>query len=131
MIESSSVGNTRTVARRTWASADCARSSRLYFGGCLMTDFAQDLVPAAQMSRRRLFQGLLAIGIGVEVLTLLPARGIAAPDPQTVVNYVATQGMATVASNASPAQRNASMHQLFDQYFDVGHIAPFALGRYR
>jgi phospholipid transport system substrate-binding protein len=56
---------------------------------------------------------------------------MAARDPQFVVNHVVAQGLATLAPNVAPAQRNAQMRQLFAEYFDVGHIAAFALGRYR
>jgi phospholipid transport system substrate-binding protein len=96
-----------------------------------MAEFAQCLVPTAELSRRTLWRALLAIGAVAEVLTVLPEPGIAAPDPQSVVNYVTSQGMAALAPNVPPAQRAAQMRQLFAQYFDTGHIAAFALGGYR
>ena len=83
------------------------------------------------LPRRRVLGALFAIGVAALAVPPLTGRGIAARDPQFVVNYVATQGMAMLAPNVSPAQRNAQMRQLFAEYFDVGHIAAFTLGRYR
>lgn len=64
-------------------------------------------------------------------LLALSAPGMAAGEPQAVVAYVGAQGMATLAPNVAPAQRTARLRELFANYFDVGHIAAFALGRYR
>jgi len=39
--------------------------------------------------------------------------------------------MAVLSPQFSPAQRRARLRSLFADYFDVGHLATFALGRYR
>jgi phospholipid transport system substrate-binding protein len=65
------------------------------------------------------------------LVAALPGRGTAAQDPQVVVNYVGSHGMAAVGPNVSSAQRIAQLRELLQDYFDVPGIAEFALGRYR
>jgi len=62
---------------------------------------------------------------------MFPERATALGDPQAVVAYVATQGMATLGPNVAPAQRDATLRGLFEHYFDGDASAEFALGRYR
>jgi phospholipid transport system substrate-binding protein len=77
------------------------------------------------------FRVLMAMGMALTLVVALPGRGTAAQDPQAVVRYIGTQGMAAVGPNISPAQRIAQLRELFQDYFDVPGIAEFALGRYR
>jgi len=70
---------------------------------------------------------LMVLALAVAV----PGRGTAAQDPQAVISYVGTHGMAAVGTNVSPAQRIVQLRELFQDYFDVPGIAEFALGRYR
>jgi phospholipid transport system substrate-binding protein len=75
---------------------------------------------------------LPAVCAGLVVLSAVCAPPAAAQeDPQAIVAYVGTQGMAALAPQFSPAQRTARLHSLFADYFDVGDLAMFALGRYR
>ena len=83
-----------------------------------------------QIAARRRARALAAIGIAL-TLTLALSGMAAAQDPQAVVRYVGAQGMATVGQNLPPAQRTAQLRDLFSTYFDSGHTAAFALGRYR
>ena len=62
---------------------------------------------------------------------VLPERAVAVGDPQAVVAYVATQVLATLGANVAPAQRDATLRELFARYFDGDASAEFALGRYR
>ncbi len=73
----------------------------------------------------------MVLGMALPLTGGLPYSGSAAQDPQAVVRYVGAQGMATLAANISPAQRIALLRELFANYFDAGHLAAFALGRYR
>jgi phospholipid transport system substrate-binding protein len=85
-----------------------------------------------QIPRRCLLRALSATVIALAFAGALSGRGMAAgEDPQTVVRTVGTQGLAMVGPNTPPAQRTAGLRQLFATYFDSGHIAAFALGRYR
>jgi phospholipid transport system substrate-binding protein len=70
---------------------------------------------------------LMVLALGVA----LPGRGMAAQDPQAVISYVGTHGMAAVGPDVSPAQRIAQLRELLQDYFDVPGTAAFALGRYR
>jgi phospholipid transport system substrate-binding protein len=74
---------------------------------------------------------LMTIGMALALVVALPGRGTAAQDPQAVISYVGTQGMAAVGPNISPAQRTAQLRKLLQDYFDVPGIAEFVLGRYR
>jgi phospholipid transport system substrate-binding protein len=85
----------------------------------------------AQNSKRTSFRVLMAIGMALALVVALPGRGTAAQDPQAVIGYVGTHGMAAVSPNISPAQRTVQLRELFQDYFDVSGIAEFALGRYR
>jgi len=85
----------------------------------------------AQNRSRTLFRVLMLIGIALGLAVSVSGRGTAAQDPQAVIGYVGTQGMAAVGPNISPAQRIAKLRELFQDYFDVPSIAEFALGRYR
>jgi phospholipid transport system substrate-binding protein len=85
-----------------------------------------------QTARRRWFRVLVAAGMALALFVAPSGRGLAVEnDPQAVVGYVGAQGMATMGSNVSAAQRIAILRELFAQYFDIGHIAAFALGNYR
>jgi phospholipid transport system substrate-binding protein len=70
---------------------------------------------------------LMALALAIA----LPGHVTAAQDPQAIIGYVGTRGMAAVGANISPAQRTAQLRELFRDYFDVPGIAEFALGRYR
>jgi phospholipid transport system substrate-binding protein len=78
-----------------------------------------------------MFRVLMTIGMALALVVALPGRGTAAQDPQAVISYVGTQGMAAVGPNISPAQRTAQLRKLLQDYFDVPGIAEFVLGRYR
>jgi phospholipid transport system substrate-binding protein len=78
-----------------------------------------------------MFRVLMAIGMALALVVALPGRGTTAQDPQAVISYVGTHGMAAVGPNISPAQRTAQLRGLLQDYFDVPGIAEFALGRYR
>jgi phospholipid transport system substrate-binding protein len=87
---------------------------------------------------RRIFQAAGVVdlrpavcAILIMLATLCARPAVAQDDPQAVVFYVGTQGMAALAPQISPAQRTARLRSLFADYFDVGHLAAFALGRYR
>jgi phospholipid transport system substrate-binding protein len=85
-----------------------------------------------QTPRRCWFRALVAAGMALALSAAPSVRGLAVEnDPQAVVGYVGAQGMATLGLDVSPAQRIARLRELFAQYFDVGHIAAFALGNYR
>jgi len=73
----------------------------------------------------------VALGVALALTIGLSGRAAAAQDPQAVVAYVGAQGMATLGPSISPAQRTARLRELFANYFDAGHLAAFALGRYR
>jgi len=88
-------------------------------------------VLSAQNQSRVLFRVLMATGIALALAVALPGRGTAAQDPQALIGYVGTHGMATLGPNILPAQRIAQLRDLFQDYFDVPGIAEFALGRYR
>jgi phospholipid transport system substrate-binding protein len=77
------------------------------------------------------FRVLMAMGMALALVVALPGRSTAAQDPQAVVRYIGTQGMAAVGPDISPARRIAQLRELFQDYFDVPGIAEFALGRYR
>ena len=51
-----------------------------------------------------MFRVLMTIGMALALVVALPGRGTAAQDPQAVISYVGTQGMAAVGQNVSPAQ---------------------------
>jgi phospholipid transport system substrate-binding protein len=78
-----------------------------------------------------MFRVFMALGMALALVLAVPGRGTAAQDPQAVVNYVGSHGMAAVGTNVSPAQRIVQLRELFQDYFDVPSIAEFALGRYR
>jgi phospholipid transport system substrate-binding protein len=81
---------------------------------------------------RRWLRALVAAGMALALSVAPSGRGLAVEnDPQAVVGYVGAQGMATLGPDVSSAQRIARLRELFAQYFDVGHIAAFALGNYR
>jgi ABC-type transporter MlaC component len=87
---------------------------------------------------RRIFRLTTALGfmpaacaIFVALSTLCAHTAMAQNDPQATVSYVGAQGMAVLSPQFSPAQRSARLRSLFADYFDVGHLAMFALGRYR
>jgi phospholipid transport system substrate-binding protein len=81
-------------------------------------------------ARRRSFVVASTLILALPLLSL-PEHAKASGDPQAVVAYVVAQGMAAVGPNVSPAQRDATLRGLFDQYFDGDASAEFALGRYR
>jgi phospholipid transport system substrate-binding protein len=91
-------------------------------------------MPMPWANRPVVFRRRLTVCLGL-ILTLsllaVPQRATALGDPQAVVALVGTAGMATIAPNVSPAQRDAKLHELFDHYFDVDGGAEFTLGRYR
>lgn len=79
------------------------------------------------MSRRSL---LLSGGL-MTALWMTTAQAAAAEDPDAVVAYVAAEGLAAADPRLPLQQRFSRLQALFDHYFDIGHIAAFALGRYR
>ncbi len=80
--------------------------------------------------RRRPFV-VAAVLISALPCLLLPGPATALSDPQAVVAYVMTQGMATLGPNVPPAQRDTALRAQFQNYFDGDASAEFALGRYR
>lgn len=84
--------------------------------------------PSALTLRFRVF---MAIGMALALPVAVSGRGVAAQDPQAIISYVGTQGMAAIGSNISSAQRAVQLRKLFQDYFDVPGIAEFVLGRYR
>jgi phospholipid transport system substrate-binding protein len=82
-----------------------------------------------QPSRRAL------LSAGAILLLPIPWIGAAqaAPkqDPRAVVGYVAAEGLAAANPQLPEQQRIPRLRRLFGHYFDIGHIAAFALGHYR
>jgi phospholipid transport system substrate-binding protein len=88
-------------------------------------------IAIAQTSSRTIFRALTAIGMALIFIVASSGIVIAAQDPPGVVGYIGAQGMATLGPGVSAAQRTARLRELFSKYFDVGHVAAFALGHYR
>ncbi|HTT81347.1 MAG TPA: ABC transporter substrate-binding protein [Stellaceae bacterium] len=84
---------------------------------------------ATLMSRRLLLGG----GIGIMAIPMRIGAARAAPseDPRAVVQYVAAEGLAAADPRLPFKQRFHRLRKLFSHYFDIGHIAAFALGHYR
>src|SRR5580704_11331750 len=59
------------------------------------------------------FRVLMAMGMALALVVALPGRSTAAQDPQAVVRYIGTQGMAAVGPDISPARRIAQLRELF------------------
>jgi phospholipid transport system substrate-binding protein len=78
------------------------------------------------MLRRSLLRGGLLTTLWITTATASPAE-----QPTTVVAYVAAQGLAAADPRVPRQQRFSQLRLLFDHYFDIGHVAAFALGRYR
>jgi phospholipid transport system substrate-binding protein len=78
------------------------------------------------MLRRLLLHGGMWTALWVAT-----ARASAAEDPRAIVAYVAAEGLAAADPRLPPQQRFSRLQALFNHYFDIGHIAAFALGRYR
>jgi len=78
------------------------------------------------MLRRSLLRGGLLTVLSITTATANPAE-----HPSTVVAYVVAQGLAAADPSLPPQQRFAQLRLLFNHYFDIGHVAAFALGRYR
>lgn len=76
--------------------------------------------------RRSLLRGGLLTALWITTATASPAE-----QPTTVVAYVAAQGLAAADPRVPRQQRFSQLRLLFDHYFDMGHVAAFALGRYR
>ena len=72
---------------------------------------------------------LSAIVIALGLLATAPPAG-AAMDPATFVGNLGNQGIQALGPNVSPQARAARFRELFQNDFDVGGIARFALGRY-
>jgi phospholipid transport system substrate-binding protein len=77
------------------------------------------------MLRRSLLRCALLTVLWITTATASPA------DPSAVVAYVAAQGLAAADPRFPLQQRFAQLRLLFNNYFDIGHIAAFVLGRYR
>jgi phospholipid transport system substrate-binding protein len=78
------------------------------------------------MLRRSLLSGGLLTVLPITTATPRPAE-----HPSTVVAYVVAQGLAAADPSLPRQQRFARLRLLFNHYFDIGHVAAFALGRYR
>src|SRR5690242_14365419 len=64
-------------------------------------------------------------------LWITTAMASPAEQPSAVVAFVAAQGLAAADPRVPQQQRFAQLRSLFDQYFDIGHVAAIVLGRYR
>lgn len=84
------------------------------------------LMSSDGMLRRSLLRGGL-----LTLASITTARARPSQDPRTVVAYIAAEGLAAADPRLPPQQRFSRLQSLFNQYFDIGHIAAFALGRYR
>jgi ABC-type transporter MlaC component len=75
------------------------------------------------------------LSAGAMILSAAPwigaARAAPAQDPRAVVAYVAREGLAAANPQLPGRQRFHRLRRLFARDFDIGHIAAFALGRYR
>src|SRR5438132_7657626 len=66
----------------------------------------------------------------VWIAAALAPAALAAADPAAVINNLGSRALEVLGKNATPAQRAARFHELFQQDFDVAGIARFVLGRY-
>ncbi len=85
--------------------------------------------PPNSPSRRLLLSAGATISLAVPWIGT--ALGAPAQDPRAVIAYVAAEGLAAANPRLPPEQRYERLRLLFSHYFDIGHIAAFALGRYR
>ena len=76
--------------------------------------------------RRSLLRGALLTALWITTAMASPAE-----QPSAVVAFVAAQGLAAADPRVPQQQRFAQLRSLFDQYFDIGHVAAFVLGHYR
>jgi phospholipid transport system substrate-binding protein len=95
-----------------------------------MQDRAIKSAPATKLLSRRLLLGggalVLPVMARVAVCQALPAE-----NPGAVVADVAAEGFAAANPRLPFEQRDQRLRTLFSHYFDIGHIAAFALGHYR
>jgi ABC-type transporter MlaC component len=88
-------------------------------------------LPPNAPSRRALLSAAATVLLTVPSNGAGAALGAPAQDPRAIVAYVAAEGLAAANPRLPPEQREQRLRQLFSRYFDIGHIAAFALGRYR
>jgi len=81
---------------------------------------------ADRTTRRSLLHGGCLTALWIATAEARPAQ-----DPRAVVAYVAAEGLAAADPRRPLQERVSRLRLLFSHYFDIGHIAAFALGRYR